>query len=408
MTDFSSISLGAAALSLFKNTKNDAGIDALVKMCLLPDIRELAELWAEYYRALCAEGCEDNCAEYFAARILSDENPLSARMACGENVDSLKETARRELKLLGTLARLEPAHFAEYYKDGVKAFPKWKAGKGRVPDFKQLEDSIKSKGYGVFAKSVAYSYDVKEKKLVPVENINPVRLADLKLYDDCKEAIVENTLNFLDGLPANNVLLYGDRGTGKSSMVHAVLNEYSSRGLRLLEVSKAAISDFPTVFKLVEKMKCFRFIIFIDDLTFVEGTHDYAELKAALEGSVSRLDNALIYATSNRRHLVKENYEGSMNDMHVNDTVQEQMSLSDRFGLTVTFLSPDKREFAAILSGILADRNIELDGATLSLVAERYALGKGGRSGRAAKQLADMIESRVRRGQAVAEIFRKD
>ena len=237
-----------------------------------------------------------------------------------------------------------------------------------------------------------------------MENINPVRLADLKLYDDCKEAIVENTLNFLDGLPANNVLLYGDRGTGKSSMVHAVLNEYSSRGLRLLEVSKAAISDFPKVFKLVEKMKCLRF----DDLTFVEGTDDYAELKAALEGSVSRLDNALIYATSNRRHLVKENYEGSMNDMHVNDTVQEQMSLSDRFGLTVTFLSPDKREFAAILSGILADRNIELDGATLSLVAERYALGKGGRSGRAAKQLADMIESRVRRGQAVAEIFRKD
>ncbi len=408
MTDFSSISLGAAALSLFKNTKNDAGIDALVKMCLLPDIRELAELWAEYYRALCAEGCEDNCAEYFAARILSDENPLSARMACGENVDSLKETARRELELLGTLARLEPSHFAEHYKDGVKAFPKWKAGKGRVPDFKRLEDSIKSKGYGVFAKSVAYSYDVKEKKLVPVENINPVRLADLKLYDDCKEAIVENTLNFLDGLPANNVLLYGDRGTGKSSMVHAVLNEYSSRGLRLLEVSKAAISDFPKVFKLVEKMKCFRFIIFIDDLTFVEGTDDFAELKAALEGSVSRLDNALIYATSNRRHLVKENYEGSMNDMHVNDTVQEQMSLSDRFGLTVTFLSPDKREFAAILSGILADRNIELDGATLSLVAERYALGKGGRSGRAAKQLADMIESRVRRGQAVAEIFRKD
>ena len=206
-------------------------------------------------------------------------------------------------------------------------------------------------------------------------------------------------------MPANNVLLYGDRGTGKSSTVHAVLNEYAGRGLRLLEVSKAAIRDFPTVFKLIGGMKCFRFIIFIDDLTFVEGADDFAELKAALEGSVSRLDNALIYATSNRRHLVKENYEGSASDMHVNDTVQEQMSLSDRFGITVTFLSPDKREFISILKEILDDRNIKLDDTALSLVAERYAFRKGGRSGRTAKQLADMIESRLRRGLDVENIF---
>lgn len=405
MTDFSTISLSAAVLSLFKNLKADEGIDALIKMCALPEKTELARLWADYYSALCLSGCEDDAAKYFAARILSDENPFSLRIAGKENACSLEKTVRRELKALGALARLEPEDFVGFYGEDINSFPKWKAGKGGIPDLKKLEAALKSRGCGVFAKSIAYSYDVKEKKIVPIENVNPVRLADLKLYDDCKETVVENTLSFLDGLPANNVLLYGDRGTGKSSTVHAVLNEYAERGLRLLEVFKAAIPDFPTVFKLIEKMKCFRFIIFIDDLTFVEGADDFAELKAALEGSVSRLDNALIYATSNRRHLVKENYEERASDLHANDTVQEQMSLSDRFGLTVTFLSPDKREFISILKEILADRDIALDEGTLSLVAERYALRKGGRSGRAAKQLADMIESRLRRGHDIENIF---
>ncbi|MCI9031985.1 MAG: ATP-binding protein [Clostridia bacterium] len=405
MTDFSSISLSAAALSLFKNLKNDVGVNALIKMCALPEKKELASYWADYYLALCEKGCENGSGEYFDRLVCEDENPFSLRVVGCGNADSLGGTAEIELRLLDALSKLEPNDFISVYGEEISAFPKWKAGKKGVFDVEKLKATLKRKGCGVFAKSIAYSYDVKEKTIVPIENVNPIKLSDLKLYEDCKETVAENTLDFLEGMPANNVLLYGDRGTGKSSTVHAVLNEYAGRGLRLLEVSKAAIRDFPTVFKLIGGMKCFRFIIFIDDLTFVEGADDFAELKAALEGSVSRLDNALIYATSNRRHLVKENYEGSASDMHVNDTVQEQMSLSDRFGITVTFLSPDKREFISILKEILDDRNIKLDDTALSLVAERYALRKGGRSGRTAKQLADMIESRLRRGLDVENIF---
>ena len=231
-----------------------------------------------------------------------------------------------------------------------------------------------------------------------MRSVNTVRLTDLKEYAEEKNAVKNNTLAFLKNLPANNVLLYGDRGTGKSSTVHAVLNEYAKDGLRLVEMNKSAITDFPLLVAAVSAAKRFKFVIFIDDLSFSDGENDYAQLKAALEGSISKTQNILIYATTNRRHLIKESHSDRLgDDVHANDTTQEQLSLSDRFGLVITFINPDKKEFCAILKQILKDRNITaFDDETLSLYAERYAIKKGGRSPRAARQLADIIETSIK------------
>ncbi len=242
-----------------------------------------------------------------------------------------------------------------------------------------------------FDGAAAFIWDGDERELLPMRSTDPVRLGDLKKYEEEKETVVGNTLAFLRGLPAQNVLLYGDRGTGKSSTVHAVLNEYSDEGLRLIEVKKRDIITLPRLMNAIADGGDKKFIIFIDDLTFVEGQDNYGELKAVLEGSALHLGNVLIYATTNRRHLIKETAEDRKNDMHESDLRQEQMSLSDRFGIVVTYLNPDKREFADILRSLLADRGVTLPEDELALRAERFCLEKGGRSPRGARQLADII-----------------
>lgn len=242
-----------------------------------------------------------------------------------------------------------------------------------------------------FDSAKAFIWDGEERELLPMRSTDPVRLSDLKKYEEEKQTVVNNTLAFLDGLPAQNVLLYGDRGTGKSSTVHAIINEYADRGLRLIEVKKKDIITLPRLMNAIADSGDKKFILFIDDLTFVEGQDNYGELKAVLEGSALHLGNLIIYATTNRRHLIKETAADRHNDMHENDLRQEQMSLSDRFGIIVTYINPDKKEFFEILKAVLSDRGITIPDDELALRAERFCLEKGGRSPRGVRQLADII-----------------
>lgn len=243
----------------------------------------------------------------------------------------------------------------------------------------------------------AFIWDGDAREMIPLHETDPVRLSDLKKYEEEKKTVVDNTRAFLQGLPAQNVLLYGDRGTGKSSTVHALINEFYANGLRLIEVKKKDIMTLPHMMNAISFAgKKLKFIIFIDDLAFVEGQENYGELKAVLEGSALHLGNVLIYATTNRRHLIRENYSDRSNDIHENDARQEQMSLSDRFGIVVTYINPDKREFFEILKDVLADRGISLPDGELAAEAERFCLEKGGRSPRGVRQLADLIEVRLR------------
>lgn len=254
----------------------------------------------------------------------------------------------------------------------------------------RIKKFYKKYGCGMFIKYRAFGYENDE--LVPVENPSPITLAELKGYEQEKSAIDSNIVSFLKGLPYGNMLLYGDRGTGKSSTIHAMLNKYWSRGLRIVELNKENMLDLPKIRqRLIDNP--LKFIIFIDDLSLNESDDKISGLKAALEGSVAgNTSNTMIVATSNRRHIVKENFSDRENSVHVNDSLQEQLSLSDRFGITVLFSSTDKAQYLEIVKKLADDEGLQTDDELIAL-AERWALVKGGRSPRRARQFVDLAVS---------------
>ncbi|MBE6902209.1 MAG: ATP-binding protein [Ruminococcaceae bacterium] len=250
-------------------------------------------------------------------------------------------------------------------------------------------------GSGIFAKYKAFSFDGEQ--LCPIDNTDPIRLSDLKNYEVQRNQVVENTVCFMSGKPAQNVLLYGDRGTGKSSTVKALLNEYDD--LRMVELSKNDVGMLPKLFNMLKACPL-RFIIMIDDLTFSENDDRFSVLKAVLEGSLAaRPDNILIYATTNRRKIIKEAATEQLGGDAVSaDAADESMSLADRFGLFVTFGKPDKAVYLDIVRKLAQDRGIAIGDEELCAAAERFALRRSGRSPRVARQFVDHIAARLELG----------
>jgi uncharacterized protein len=237
-------------------------------------------------------------------------------------------------------------------------------------------------------------------RIRPVHRLSPVRLDDLQCLDRQKILVERNTRQFLQGLPANNVLLWGSRGTGKSTLIRALLNRYSSRGLRLIEVDREGLKELPEILECIED-RPERFILYCDDLSFEADDVSYKTLKAVLEGALTALSgNALIYATSNRRHLLPEyqweNQEARhlpgdrlQCEIHHGDTVEEKISLSERFGLWVSFHPFNQEEYLAVVRHWLAALNaLPEDFQAAREEALRFALGRGSRSGRVAWQFA--------------------
>lgn len=236
---------------------------------------------------------------------------------------------------------------------------------------------------------------------VGVGSPDPVRFSDLVSYELEREEVIRNTLHFLDGRPANNILLYGDRGTGKSSTVKALANEYHDRGLRIIEVPKSLLADFPLIIRRLAG-RSLKFILFIDDLSFEDNDEDFTALKAMLEGGLeTKPGNVLIYATSNRKHLVRERFSdraglasGNADDeVRAADTMQEKLSLADRFGMTVVFSSPDRKTYLEIVEGIAKKRGLEVDREYLHREAMKWELQYNGRSPRTARQFVDWLEA---------------
>jgi predicted AAA+ superfamily ATPase len=256
----------------------------------------------------------------------------------------------------------------------------------------RVADYLYRNGVGIFAHHRVFRWEPGNPgHLAGVSENDPVRLADLKGYDLQRRAFLDNVEAFAEGKQANNVLIYGERGTGKSSTVKAALNEYSEKGLRLVELSTRDALDAPVVIRLLRGRRE-RFMLFLDDLSFDADDERYRGLKALLEGSVEAPpDNVILVATSNRRHLMPESFADRTNpsgDVEVRswDTVEEKLSLSDRFGLVVSFYQPDQDTYLAIVRHLSGKAGLTVPRETLEAGALRWVLENNGRSGRTATQ----------------------
>ena len=267
-----------------------------------------------------------------------------------------------------------------------------------VDDFKdKLTQFYKEFGVGKLGLHKAFRVEHPDNagvQIVPITNIAHVHLDDLVGYEIAKKKLIDNTEAFVMGRRANNCLLFGDAGTGKSSSIKAILNQYYDQGLRMIEVYKHQFKDLNDVIAQI-KNRNYKFIIYMDDLSFEEFEIEYKYLKAVIEGGLERKpENVLIYATSNRRHLIRETFRDKADrdeELHTNDTVQEKLSLVARFGVTIYFGSPDKKEFQEIVRVLARKGGIDMPEKELLLEANKWELSHGGLSGRTAQQFVDYL-----------------
>ena len=344
-----------------------------------------------------------NWGSYLSAAVLEAETVCVRQAASGTLAPALQTALDSELAFLQALCGLTldellaAAGSATGQAQELAFLPRWETSSIDLPAaYAQRMSEVGKKGYGMFAKH--HVFTVENGQLVPVKYPDPQRLSELPGYEKEREKVIANTKALLAGMPANNVLLYGDAGTGKSSAVKAIANEFAPEGLRLVEVKKNQLYQIPD---LMDKLAAnpLKFILFIDDLSFTANDDNFAALKAILEGSVGgRAKNIAVYATSNRRHLIKETLtDRTGDDIHEADTRQELMSLSARFGLTVTFQRPEKARFESILAELAKQHGIDMPMDQLLVKAEAFAIRAGGRSPRVAKQFIEQCESGVQK-----------
>ena len=344
-----------------------------------------------------------NWGSYLSAAVLEAETVCVRQAASGTLAPALQTALDSELAFLQALCGLTldellaAAGSATGQAQELAFLPRWETSSIDLPAaYAQRMSEVGKKGYGMFAKH--HIFTVENGQLVPVKYPDPQRLSELPGYEKEREKVIANTKALLAGMPANNVLLYGDAGTGKSSAVKAIANEFAPEGLRLVEVKKNQLYQIPD---LMDKLAAnpLKFILFIDDLSFTANDDNFAALKAILEGSVGgRAKNIAVYATSNRRHLIKETLtDRTGDDIHEADTRQELMSLSARFGLTVTFQRPEKARFETILAELAKQHGIDMPMDQLLVKAEAFAIRAGGRSPRVAKQFIEQCEAGVQK-----------
>lgn len=323
-------------------------------------------------------------SDFLVRTVCADENPCVLLTARGEALPpALAADLDAELAIFSELTRLTPEALFGAREGYLPRFDSTATDIAAV--YRDRLAQIHRYGYGIFAQHGMFRMEGGE--IVPVRSADAITLDRFVGYDAPRKKVLDNTLALLEGRPAANVLLYGDAGTGKSSTVKACANHFFDRGLRLIELRKDQLTSLPYVMSRVAGNPL-KFILFVDDLSFTKNDDSFSMLKAALEGSASATAaNAVIYATSNRRHIVKETFsDREGDDIHRGDTMQELLSLSDRFGLTVYFEKPNKAAYLEIVRSLASQAGLTLSQEELDRRAEAFALAKGSRSPRAAEQ----------------------
>lgn len=389
------VGFGLSTLSVFRGLLKDPVISALREFVDSPTPENCAVFASVLYEHTADLG------EYVLNAVLEDENSYMLRKAQDTPCDPFIEACvARELAVFEQLCALTPEkalaamNTADIGDEAAEWIPRWHAEPQNIAAvYAERLTRIHEHGYGIFAK---YStFIIGDGALVPVKHPDAIAVDELGGYQKERQAVIDNTLALVEGRPAANALLYGDAGTGKSSTVKAVANMFRDRGLRLIELKKNQLHEIPHLVDQLSKNPL-KFILFIDDLSFTKNDDDFAALKAILEGSVSaRAANLAVYATSNRRHLIKESFSDRDGDeVHVNDTLEELISLSDRFGLTITFQKPQKRVYLEIVHDLALRYGVMMPQDQLDIQAEAFAINRGGRSARAAKQFIESLKAK--------------
>lgn len=384
-------------VSIYKNILNDVVISSFINFISLlnssENINQILEAYSKFISNLYEKNSEQNLYLHLKHLIYTDENVISKGCSdCIYENNILLNTAKYELSLFDNLLEYD---YNSLKDELISKFSNMSSVLEHLPVFKidgkalfEVDDIISSykyKGYGVFSCYNAFKF-TQNKEIVPIKHFDALTFSDLKNYEYQKSVIRQNTKAFIEEKDANNILLYGDRGCGKSSTVKALINEFCDSNLKIVQVYKESFIYLTELFEKLRDLPL-KFIIFADDISFDEDDKNFSSIKAVLEGSLTnRPSNTVIYATTNRMHLVKESFSSREgNEIHYNDTIDEMVSLSDRFGIMLTFSLLTKKEYLDIIEQIAIDCCVEVNDV-LYKKAEEFAALKSIRTPRVARQ----------------------
>ena len=389
------IKLGFSSVVIFRNILKTKVIKKLLKFLNfktkenIDNIKQI-DLYCEFLSELFKS--DNNLADFILSQIFLDDNIYISKCILKQEINNnLKKTFKNELNFFKYISSFDFSSIfnKEYSKNIAELEIK------EIDFYKIYFEHIKNidkKGYGIFYNNNMFVLDDR-KNIIAVKNKDNQDIKKLYGYEIERNKVLSNTKILIEGKKANNILLYGDAGTGKSSTVKAVANFFKDEGLRLIEIKK---NQLHFITDIIEKLSCspLKFIIFIDDLTFSSNDDTFSYLKAILEGGVNSFPNNIaVYVTSNYRHLIKENFTDRMgDDIHIEDTIQQIMSLTNRFGIIITFQRPGRDLFKEIVLSYAKENNIKTDKEELIKQAEAYAIRSAGRSPRVAKQFIELLK----------------